>query len=262
MSKGKLSAKTFLNNINNNKFDDLSDLKDFSTISLDDPRLINKTFNIEDLTLNESKNNIEQYQELKIILETASACQISDAVNAVTGESGVIKGLKSINNQRAYGRVVTSKASSKDWGASLLAIDAAKEGDFLLLSTTGEPAAVWGELASTCAKEKGIVGTAVYGATRDIDVLLHLDYPVFALETLPNAGKPSGIGELNVNLQIENYLISPGDFIYADESGVVIVQKSIFSKVILETLKIKINESKIINQLKAGKSLSTIVGLK
>jgi 3-hexulose-6-phosphate synthase len=91
---------------------------------------------------------------------------------------------------------------------------------------------------------------------------LHLDFPVFALETLPNAGNPSGIGEINTDLRIGNYLISPGDFIFADESGVVVIQQSIFSDVILETLKIKIKEFKIIKQLKNGKSLSEIVGLK
>lgn len=261
MTNKKLSAKTFVKDFTNkNKGSDF-DLTDLSKIDLNDPKLNNKTFDINNLTLNQSKSNIEEYNELKIILETASACQISDALNAITGESGVIKGLKSINNQKAYGRIVTSKASSKDWGTSLRAIDTAVKGDFLFLYTTGEPAAVWGELASTCAKEKGIVGTVIYGATRDIDVLLHLDYPVYALETLPNAGKPSGIGEINIDIKIGNYLISPGDFLYADESGVVIIQESIFSKVILETLKIKINESKIIKQLKAGKSLSEIVGL-
>ena len=67
-----------------------------------------------------------------------------------------------------------------------------KEGEILYFIQTGEPAAVWGELASTCAKEKEIVGAVIYGATRDIDVLLHLDFPVFALETLPN-GESSGI---------------------------------------------------------------------
>lgn len=260
MTNGKLSAKTFIKDFTK-KSQNIADL-DLSKIDLNDSKLNDKTFDIENLTLDKSESNIQEYNELKIILETASACQISDAVRSVTDESGVIQGLNSINNQKAYGRIVTSKASSKDWGNSLLAIDTAKEGEILFLYTTGEPAAVWGELASTCAKEKGIVGAVIYGATRDIDVLLHLDFPVFALETLPNAGNPSGIGEINTDLRIGNYLISPGDFIFADESGVVVIQQSIFSDVILETLKIKIKEFKIIKQLKNGKSLSEIVGLK
>lgn len=117
MTNGKLSAKTFIKDFTK-KSQNIADL-DLSKIDLNDSKLNDKTFDIENLTLDKSESNIQEYNELKIILETASACQISDAVRSVTDESGVIQGLKSINNQKAYGRIVTSKASSKDWGNSL-----------------------------------------------------------------------------------------------------------------------------------------------
>ena len=89
----------------------------------------------------------------------------------------------------------------------------------LFLYCYGEPASVWGELASTSAQEKGIVGTVLYGYARDMDAIMDLDYPVYALDFVPNAGKALGLGEVNVDIEIDNQLIRPGDFIFAALNG-------------------------------------------
>lgn len=56
--------------------------------------------------------------------------------------------------------------------------------------------------------------------------------------------------------------ISPGDFLYGDETGVVIIPKEFFIQVMEKTLEIKIKEKKITDMLNSGKSLSQVVGLK
>lgn len=219
------------------------------------------------------------------LLSHASSCQVSDAmmqvadtvrVNNVNRDisfnNGVIPNLKSVNNKKTFGRVITGKTTSDDWGTSLLVIDSAEKGDIIFIDggmdigSNTIPAAIWGELTSSFSKKKGLAGTVIYGSCRDLDFLADFDYPVYSCFTVVNAGKPDGLGELNCDIVIcenrTNYKVSFGDFIFADINGVVVIPKEIFMDVISKTLDIKIKELNIINQLNNDKSLSEIVGLR
>jgi len=250
LTKGKINPKNLLKKPS----------KKFMDLDLNQIIIEKEDFTISDLKYD--GRNEYQFNLLKKILDSSSACQISDAFSSISGRSGVISGLKSINNNKVYGQVVTAYTNTDDWGTSLLAMDEATEGDVLFLYTYGKPASVWGELASTSAKEKGIAGTVLYGYARDMDALIDLDYPVFALDFLPNAGKALGLGDVNTNIKIdEETVIKPGDFIFGDESGVVLIPKDLFQDVIIETLNIKVKENNIIKELKNGKTLSQIIGI-
>lgn len=236
----------------NNKRD-LDKKVKFEDISLDN-------ISIDDLTYN--GKNYKNYINLNSFLDNVSSCQISDAFNEIAHRSGVVYNLKSINNLKAWGKITTSKTASDDWGTITLAMDEADEGDVLLVETSDMDAAIWGELASTCAKNSGIKATLVYGCVRDLDALLTMDYPIFACGYRPNAGKALGLGEINVDLELESVKISPGDFLYGDETGVVIIPKEFFTQVMEKTFEIKLKEKKITDMLNSGKSLSQVVGLK
>lgn len=237
--------------LNNKK--DLEKKVKFENISLDN-------ITIDDLTYN--GDNYNQFINLNSFLDNVSSCQISDAFNEIAQRSGVLYNLKSINNLKTWGRITTSKSDSNDWGTITLAIDEACDGDVLLVETSDMDAAIWGELASTCAKNNGVKATLVYGCVRDLDALLHMDYPIFACGYRPNAGKALGLGEINIDLELESMKISPGDFLYGDETGVVVIPKELFSQVMLKTFEIKVKEKKITDMLNSGKSLSQIIGLK
>lgn len=232
---------------------DLNKIKPIDDISLDD-------ITIDDLIYD--GNNYDNYINLNSFLNNVSSCQISDAFNQIAHRSGVLYNLKSINNLKTWGKITTSKTNSDDWGTITLAIDEANNGDVLLVQTSDMDAAIWGELASTCAKNNGVKATLVYGCVRDLDALLCMDYPIFACGFRPNAGNTLGLGEINVDLELESMKISPGDFLFGDETGVVIIPKQFFKKVMLKTLEVKIKEKNITDMLNSGKSLSQIVGLK
>ena len=237
--------------LNNKK--DLEKRVKFEDISLND-------ISIDDLSY--GGNNYNQYINLSSFLENVSTCQISDAFNEIAHRSGVLYNLKSINNLKTWGKITTVKTNSDDWGTITVAIDEANDGDVLLVETSDMDAAIWGELASTCAKNNGVKATLVYGCVRDLDALLTMDYPIFACGFRPNAGKPLGLGEINSDLVLESMKISPGDFLYGDETGVVIIPKEYFTKVMEKTLEIKIKEKNIVDILNSGKSLSQVVGLR
>ncbi len=196
------------------------------------------------------------------LLPVLSTPQVSDALTMVTGNNGVINGLVSVNNQKVFGKLVTAKTKDNDWGTSIKATDVAKPGEVLFIFTEGDDNAVWGELASQNAKMKGIAGTMIYGACRDLDDLKNLDFPVFSLKTIPNAGSPLIEGEINVPLKCGDIEVKPGDFVFGDESGVVLVPKKDFDNVMEKAKLIKDREKMIISQIKEGKSLSDILELK
>lgn len=247
------------------KVDPIKMVRKSKKMSLDELDLENMGLEKGDFSIDDLKDNGDNAQRhnlLKQVLDSCSACQISDACNAVCGRSCVLQGIKSINNNKMYGKVFTARTNNDDWGTSLLAMDNAEEGDVLFIYCYGDPASVWGELASTCADEKGIRGTVLYGYARDIDALLYMDFPVFACGILPNAGKALGLGEIGVTVKLEENIIKPGDFIFGDESGVVLVPRELFEDVIIQTFNILLKERNIIKKLKNGMLLSEAIGFK
>ena len=267
MRKSKLSAKSLLKKISYKNH-----LKNKKMSKIGDLTVCEEDFEIENLDVlsspNDSKLEVNKeiaYENLKNLLDNTSSCQISDALSKITKRDGVIQGIKAINGKTAYGRIVTVKTSSDDWGTSLLGIDEANKGNILFIETTGPISAIWGELTSSCSQEKKLAGTVILGAVRDIDFVSDSEYPVFARETTSNAGTALGLGEINIPLRIEkngDIVINPGDFIFADKSGVVHVPQEQFFEIMIKTLEIKINESNILCGIEKGKSLSEILGLK
>ena len=220
--------------------------------------------NLDDVTVDDlifNGENYDRYVNLYSLLENVSACQVSDAFNGISRRSGVIQSIKPINNQKVFGSIFTAETASDDWGTSAMAIDTAKPGDILFFKVDSDDKAIWGELASTCARDNGIKACVIYGSARDLDALLYIDFPVFASNFCPNAGSALGLGTLNETIEVEGMEINPGDFLFADESGIVVIPKELFAKTMVATLAVKIKESKIISDIADGITLAEIVGL-
>lgn len=203
-------------------------------------------------------DNYKQYIHLHSLLENVSSCQVSDAFNSISRRSGVIQEIKPVNNQKVYGRIFTAETTTDDWGTSALAIDAAQEDDILFFKVDNDDKAIWGELASICARDNGIKATVIYGSARDLDALLYMDYPIFSTNFCPNAGSALGLGSLNEPLDINGFKVNPGDFFIGDECGVVVIPQELFEKTMVGALGVKIKELNIINKLSQGATLSEI----
>ena len=236
-----------------NKNKNLNKRIDVSKINLDG-------VDVSDLKFN--GKNYDKHINLISLLEVVSACQVSDAFNSISSRSGTVQSIKPINNQKVWGRIFTAETASDDWGTSALAIDAAHEGDVLFFKVEGDDKAIWGELASSCARDNGIKATVIYGSARDLDALLYMDYPVFASNFCPNAGSPLGLGTLGETISVEDVEINTGDFLFADETGIVVIPRALFAKTMEATLGVKIKEAGIIEDINSGKTLAEIVGLK
>lgn len=91
--------------------------------------------------------------------------------------------------------------------------------------------ALVGDKIATFAVENGWAGIIVYGAIRDSEILAGLPLMVKALGSNPRKSTQNGQGGVDVPITIANISIVPGDYIYSDSDGIVVVTESEYSVV-------------------------------
>ncbi|MDR1828655.1 MAG: RraA family protein [Methylobacteriaceae bacterium] len=114
------------------------------------------------------------------------------------------------------------------------------EGSVAVMSAAdSRDSAHWGEITALAARNNGCIGAVVDGGTRDVAKLLEYGFPVFARFRSPagSTGRWS-VKCWQVPIRVEDVSIRPGDYIFGDEDGVVVVPKEILS----ETLKLAVEK--------------------
>ena len=82
----------------------------------------------------------------------------------------------------------------------------------------------WGEIMSTAARQRGCNGAVIDGGVRDVDFVNAMNYPVFArFKSSASSVGRWDIREYQVTIRIGAVVIHPGDFVFGDTDGVVIV---------------------------------------
>ncbi|KIQ29028.1 MULTISPECIES: ribonuclease E activity regulator RraA [Pseudomonas] len=82
--------------------------------------------------------------------------------------------------------------------------------------------AMLGDMVAEQASKNGWEGLLIYGCVRDVDMLAQTDLGVQALASHPKKSEKRGIGELNVPVTFGGVTFKPGDYLYADNNGVII----------------------------------------
>jgi len=62
----------------------------------------------------------------------------------------------------------------------------------------------------------------IYGCVRDVDVLAQTNLGVQALASHPMKTDKRGLGDLNVNVTFAGVTFRPGEYVYADNNGVLV----------------------------------------
>ncbi|GJQ60533.1 MAG: bifunctional hexulose-6-phosphate synthase/ribonuclease regulator [Candidatus Scalindua sp. AMX11] len=156
------------------------------------------------------------------VLEKVSTANISDGGHRLKG----ISDLRCLNEKvKMVGRAFTVRTYPGDWAKPVEAIDRAEKGSVIVIDSGGSGPAVWGELATQSAIQRGIAGVVVNGAVRDSSEIRKLKFPTFTKFVMPNAGEPKGFGEMEVPVTISGVRIKSGDWIVGDEDGLIVVPK-------------------------------------
>jgi regulator of ribonuclease activity A len=87
--------------------------------------------------------------------------------------------------------------------------------------------ALLGDMIAENAVKNGWEGIIIYGCVRDVDALVTLDLGVQALASIPLKTDKRGIGDFNVSVTFGGVTFNPGDYVYADNNGVIVSNKSL-----------------------------------
>jgi regulator of ribonuclease activity A len=68
-------------------------------------------------------------------------------------------------------------------------------------------------------------GIVIYGYMRDIEQIAKMSIGVLALGSIPRKTEKRGVGQVNVPLEVAGLIIESGDYLYADETGVIVSKK-------------------------------------
>lgn len=218
-------------------------------------RAIRQSIDAPHISIEPEKSLHEKTIEL---LKRVSTPNISDAMH----RKGAMKNIHSIcPGIKMVGRAVTVQTFEGDWAKTVEAIDIAEEGDVIVIYNGSPHVAPWGELATLSCINKGIAGVVIDGAVRDVDDIRCLNFPVFAVSIVPNAGEPKGLGEINAEIQCGGQTVKPGDLIAGDDCGVVVIPKERGYEIARRAIEVEKNESRIRHEIKMGKTLSEVLQL-
>lgn len=139
-------------------------------------------------------------------------------------------------------------------------VDQLKEGEIYVLKTRGEyNCAVFGELFATAVKQRGGAGVLLDAMARDVRELKKMNFPLFFRGTDPRTSKGRcEINECQIPVDIEGVTINPGDLIFSDVDGTVIIPKAVASEVLDKAMETIEKENQVRDGLNNGASLEKV----
>lgn len=140
-------------------------------------------------------------------------------------------------------------------------IDSLKPGEIPVLACDGptDRIAPWGELLTTASSVRGAAGCLTDGLVRDVRRIRELGFPVFhgGIGPLDTKGRAEMMAA-DEPVELGGARVAPGDFVFGDVDGVVIVPRAIASEAIrLALAKIEAEDSTR-EELLAGNSLRSV----
>lgn len=111
----------------------------------------------------------------------------------------------------------------------LKAVDSCQADDVIIAAAGGSShSALWGELLSTASRNSGCLGAVVDGAIRDVAMMREMKFPVFARQTsVYDSQNRQRVIDIDVPVEIAGVRFCPGDLVFADLDGVVVVPQEI-----------------------------------
>lgn len=113
---------------------------------------------------------------------------------------------------------------AKPFGLMFEALDSLKKDEVYICSGGSYNYAMWGGLMSTRATNLEAAGAIVNGFSRDTNEILRLDFPTFSGGTFAQDQGPRGkVIDYGIPIEFGGILVNPGDVVYGDRDGVLIV---------------------------------------
>lgn len=171
-----------------------------------------------------SKELIEGFRQV-------STCNVSDALDKL-GMSCGIAGIRPVFNDcpKIVGPAITMRiipfgpeVPTGHMGVDPLSVS--EEGDIIVIDNSGRvDQNCWGEVLSFAAQQQGVAGVVIDGASRDVDIIRDINFPVYARGVVPFTARGRNVqGDFNCTVQLGGVQVRPGDLIMADVNGIAVI---------------------------------------
>lgn len=185
---------------------------------------------------------------------------ISDAMGRTNVMSSDITAL--VRGVKLCGPALTVNTYTADNLMIHLAIKLSKPGDVLVVNNGGhQNAGLWGELMTVSALTQKIAGIVIEGGARDIVELEKLNFPVFGCCVNPRGTFKNDPGSVNIPISCGGVAVCPGDLIFGDDDGVVVVPLAQCGEVLDKARAQQHKEAEIRARLKKGETVYDILEL-
>ena len=146
------------------------------------------------------------------------------------------------------------------YGLEIEGMDSLKPGDVPVHSTdAGLTNAPWGELMSTVAKKAGSAGCICDSLIRDCLRIMDMGYPIFHAGIRPLDSKGRGrVMAIDVPVRCGDVLVRPGELVFADFDGVVVIPRDVEDKVLEMAAEKAGKENATRRELLNGRSLRDV----
>lgn len=139
------------------------------------------------------------------------------------------------------GRFFKSYGAVKSFGGQVVTVkcfeDNSRVKELLATDGTGKVLVVDGGASMRCALMGDLIaesavknhwnGVVIYGCVRDVDAIAELNLGVHALASIPQKSNRKGVGEIDIELHFGGVSIQSGDYIYADNNGIVVSKEKL-----------------------------------
>jgi len=200
-----------------------------------------------------------------LMLERLSPAIISDVLDKLGArEQAMRAGIGPVYPEavvvgRAYTVISADvfELSNDPYRGEIEAVDSLKPNDVVVVCTNqSRRTCFWGELLSTAAHARGARGVVVDGYTRDVAQITAMKFPTFATgrRVVDSAGRSMVIAH-GCPVSCGDVLVNPGDIVFGDIDGVVVIPKELEKEVIPLALEKAGKENLVRNELLKGAML-------
>jgi regulator of RNase E activity RraA len=157
-----------------------------------------------------------------------------------------------------FGEVVEESKHTimqKPFGLMFEALDDLKKDEVYICSGSSHNYALWGGLMSIRAIKLGAAGAVVNGFSRDTKEILRIGFPTFSMGSYAQDQGPRGkVIDYRIPIEWGGVKINPGDIIFGDLDGVLIVPREIEKEAFAGALEKARGERMVLKALQDGMS--------
>jgi len=141
------------------------------------------------------------------------------------------------------------------FGLMTQALDDLKPGEVYIATGGTMQSANWGEIMTAAARTRGAVGAVVNGYHRDTPRVLEQNWPVFSRGHWAQDSAPRmKVVDFRCRIEIEGTVVEPGDLVFGDIDGVVIVPARLEHEVMTKALEKARAEKTVRKEIEGGMS--------